>query len=95
MRFILGLLIGAAIGFAAALLFAGNKRRSEQPLWSAEGGSNRGNGNTMSAVRRAVDSFQEQVNEALTEAKQASKDTEDEMRARYEKLAKKGSASKK
>ena len=40
--------------------------------------------NIMSAVRRALRSVQDQVNEALEEARKAQSDTEREMRARYE-----------
>jgi gas vesicle protein len=89
MRFIIGIAIGFGVGFAGAVLFAPDRSKRERVEWPAAGA---GAGppafdtdhDLMATVRRALRSVQDQVNEALEEAKKAQSDTEREMRARYE-----------
>jgi len=96
MRFVIGLLIGFGVGMAGAILFAPDRSKRIEATWTASpGASGNGlsqNGNTMSAIRRALRSLQDQFNTAMEEAKQASEETEAEMRARYEKAAGKPAA---
>jgi len=100
MRFIIGLLLGFGVGFAGAVLFAPDRAKTSEPAgWpAAAGASTNGvgqNHNTAGALRRALRSFQDQINEAISEAKQASEETEAEMRARYEKAAGRRAKTKK
>ncbi len=90
MRFLIGLAIGFGIGFAGAVLFAPDRSRRRQPEWPAgtvESGpaALETDHNIMAAVRRALRTVQEQVNEAVEEAKKAQAEAEKELRARYEK----------
>ena len=89
MRFIIGIAIGFGVGFAGAVLLAPDRKKGERVEWPA---ATAGSGPTafdtdhdlMASVRRALRSVQDQVNEALEEARKAQSDTEREMRARYE-----------
>jgi gas vesicle protein len=89
MRFLIGIAIGFGVGFAGAVLFAPDRSKRERVDWPA---ATAGSGppafdtdnDLMASVRRALRSVQDQVNEALEEAKKAQSDTEREMRARYE-----------
>jgi hypothetical protein len=89
MRFLIGIAIGFGVGFAGAVLLAPDRKKREQVEWpagSVESGppafdSDHG---LMASVRRALHSVQEQVSEALEEAKKAQAETEREMRAKYE-----------
>lgn len=92
MRFVLGLAIGFGVGFAGALLFAPARAKGRQVDWPdgrVEGGpaAFEEDADLISAVKRVLQSMQERVDEALTEAKKAQKETEREMLARYETTA--------
>ena len=89
MRFVIGIAIGFGVGFAGAVLFAPDRSKRERVEWPAATGSSGPpafdtDHDLMATVRRALRSVQDQVNEALEEAKNAQSDTEREMRARYE-----------
>jgi len=99
MRFLTGLLIGLAIGFVAAILFAPESRKREERGWepspeeepeAAAGG----NHDFFGALRQAVRSLQAQVQEAWNEAGEAAQEAEREMRARYERAAPKKARSR-
>ena len=93
MRFLIGLLLGFAIGFAAAILFAPERTKRGEAIW-AEGGQPLGpeperagaNGSTgvVDGFQKMARSLREHLNEAWAEAKQASDEAEREMRGRYE-----------
>jgi len=92
MRFALGLAIGFGVGFAGALLFAPDRSRGRQvdrPAGPVEGGpaALEEDADLIGAVKRVLRSLQEQVDQALTEAKKAQKETEREMLSRYETTA--------
>ncbi len=105
MRFLIGLLLGFGAGFAGAILFAPDRSKRSEGGWPAAAGTSANgageNHNTMAALRKALRSLQDQINDAMAEAKEASQEAEAEMRARYEKAAgrkpsaKAGSAKKK
>lgn len=92
MRFIMGLLLGFGIGFAAAILFAPERRKEGEGRWpgaggqkeeeAATGGNHRGAGGLQQFMR----SVRERIEEALAEAKEASAEAEREMRSRYQKV---------
>ena len=89
MRFVIGIAIGFGVGFAGAVLFAPDRSKRERVEWpAARAGAGPPAFDTdhdlMATVRRALRSVQDQVNEALEEAKKAQADTEREMRAKYE-----------
>jgi hypothetical protein len=91
MRFVLGFAIGLGVGFAGALLLAPDRSRREVdgPAGSVDGGPaafERDN-DILGAARSVIRSIQDQVNEAMGEAKKAQEETEAELRARYEKTA--------
>jgi gas vesicle protein len=89
MRFIIGLLLGLGVGFAAALLLAPEKGRRQR---EAEPPGDEGFGedhDTMAGLRRAMQGLQEQAQEAWKEARQAAEEAEKEMRARYERTVSK------
>jgi gas vesicle protein len=92
LRFLIGVAIGFGVGFAGAVLFAPERKKGERVEWPA-GTVDSGppafdtDHNIMASVRRAMRSVQDQINEALEEAKKAQADTEREMRARYERIA--------
>ena len=83
MRFILGILIGLGLGFAIALLFAPKKqeRATWKPRSAHDPDAPRGNW---------IDSVRDRFDEALMEADEARKETEQEMRSRYDKAVGRG-----
>jgi gas vesicle protein len=89
MRFLIGIAIGFGVGFAGAVLLAPDRKKRERVAWPA-GAIDSGpaavdsDHSPMAAIRRVLNSVQEQVNEALEEAKKAQAETEREMRAKYE-----------
>ena len=95
MRFITGLLIGLGIGFVAAILFAPEKsKRHEEHLWQAppEEGPEAAaaaaqNHDFLAPLRQAVRSLRVQAEEAWAEAVVAADEAEKEMRARYQRMA--------
>jgi gas vesicle protein len=92
MRFLIGLAIGFGVGFAGAVLFAPERKKGERVEWptaTVESGPPAfdTDNNVMASVRRALRSVQDHVNEALEEAKKAQAQTEREMRAKYERIA--------
>ena len=93
MRFLIGVAIGFGAGFAGAVLFAPDRSKREHVEWPA-GAVDSGppafdtDHNIMATVKRTLRSVQDQVNEALEEAKKAQAETEREMRARYERNVK-------
>ncbi len=89
MRFIIGLLLGLGVGFAAALLLAPEKgrwQREAEPPGEESFGEDH---DTMAGLRRAMRGLQEQVEEAWKEARQAADEAEKEMRTRYERTVSK------
>jgi gas vesicle protein len=88
-KFVIGALLGFAIGFAGALLLAPDKSRSraiwgERPPKPGEGPpSDNGRG----SVKSTLETIREHVDAAMSEARQASADAEKEMKARYERMA--------
>lgn len=89
MRFVMGVLLGFAVGFAGALLFAPDKGRSRR-LWGesereTHGGPASDNGRT--SAKSAVETLRRHVDEALAEARKASQEAEKDLRARYERMA--------
>ncbi len=77
MRFILGLLIGICIGFAASVLLAPEKDEA-----ASEGADDRranGAGGALQDLRKHFD-------EALGEAKKAQREAENKMTERYRKI---------
>jgi gas vesicle protein len=92
MRFLIGVAIGFGVGFAGAVLFAPDRRKSEQVAWPTRTVEPSPlafdtDHSIMASVRSAMHSVQERVTEALEEAKKAQAETEREMRARYELIA--------
>jgi hypothetical protein len=80
MRFILGLLIGICIGFAASVLLAPGKDAT------AGGGAAEGRVNGAGGVRSAFGGLRKQFDEAMGEAKKAQREAEEKMTARYRKV---------
>ncbi|HET9475976.1 MAG TPA: hypothetical protein VFP63_00665 [Dehalococcoidia bacterium] len=99
MRFIIGLLLGFAGGFAGAILFAPEKKHS-RVQWpeghpAAGGISANGNRKVSGSLQNAIRSVQDRVNEAWEEARKASEQAEKDMQARYQESAGRKVASKK
>jgi gas vesicle protein len=97
MRFILGLLLGFGIGFAGAILFAPERPQKAGPKWpgpAGEGGEPAAAGNHQGAsgLQSFMRTLREHLDEALAEAREASAQAEREMRARYQKMARRGGA---
>ncbi len=86
MRFAIGLLLGFGAGLAGAILFAPDSSKRSEAGWTAATASDNSaeNGNSISGLRGALRSLQDQINTAMSEAKQASDEAEQEMRGRYE-----------
>ncbi len=79
MRFILGLLIGIGIGFAASVLLAPGKDETADGH-TAEGHANGGGaGSTFGSLRKQFD-------EAMGEAKKAQREAEEKMTERYRQI---------
>jgi gas vesicle protein len=92
MRFIIGLLLGLGIGFAAAVLFAPERGRLREGAPSDEETTSEGfgeNHDSMVGLRRAMKGLQEQVQEAWEEARQAAREAEKELRASYDRTVSK------
>ncbi len=92
MRFIIGLLLGLGIGFAAAVLFAPERGRLREGAPSDEETTSEGfgeNHDSMAGLRRAMKGLQEQVQEAWEEARQAAREAEKQLRADYERTVSK------
>lgn len=77
MRFILGLLIGICIGFAATVLLASEK--DEDDAERTDDRRANGAGGALQDLRKHFD-------EALGEAKKAQREAEDKMTERYRKI---------
>ena len=97
MRFLTGLLMGFAIGFVAAILFAPEKaKRHEEHLWQAppeeepEAAAAAEDHDFLAPLRQAVRSLQAQVQEAWAEAVVAADEAEKQMQARYQRMARRG-----
>jgi hypothetical protein len=82
MRFIIGALVGFAIGLAGAILFAPEKRRTGP--WPEGHPARSLNGDQASGFRGALRTLQDHVNEAWEEARLAAEESEKEMMARYQ-----------
>ncbi len=99
MRFLMGLALGFAAGFAGVILFTPDRSKREASGWPPKAATDEAgaseNHDSMKAFRRAVRSLQEQVSEAMTEAKEASREAEEELRARYERMARRGNGGRK
>ncbi|MFB3053513.1 MAG: hypothetical protein ACE1ZT_06565 [Dehalococcoidia bacterium] len=92
MRFIIGLLLGLGIGFAAAVLFAPERGRLREGAPSDEETTSEGfgeNHDSIAGLRRAMKGLQEQVQEAWEEARQAAQEAEKELRASYDRTVSK------
>ncbi len=92
MRFILGLLLGFGIGFAAAILFAPERTQKARPKWPKAGEEEpqpapAGNHQGASGLQSFMRTLRERLDEALAEAREASAEAEREMRARYQRMA--------
>jgi hypothetical protein len=89
MRFVIGVLIGFAVGLAGAILFAPEKKRGPWP----EGHPAQSlNGDQSGGLRGALRTLQDHVNEAWEEARVAAEAKEKEMRAKLEEERGVGSA---
>jgi hypothetical protein len=76
MRFVIGILLGFGIGFAGALLLAPEKKeRQWTPTTHVDGEP---------AKKDLVGTIRARVSEAMGEAREARKQAEQEMLARYE-----------
>jgi gas vesicle protein len=83
MRFILGLVLGFGIGMAGAILFAPEKKPEPDFIPGQQPHSN-GSGGLLDQVRK-------RVQEAMSEAKEAQRQAERDMRDRYEHTMRKSS----
>lgn len=88
MRFLWGLLLGFALGFAAALLFAPERPKQREAAWPPPPGEEpeatpSENHDMLGALRRAVRSLRQQADEAWAEAVKAADEAEKEMWDRY------------
>ncbi|MCH8051779.1 MAG: hypothetical protein IIC86_07155 [Chloroflexi bacterium] len=77
MRFILGLLIGVCIGFAASVLLTQGKDDT------AGVDATEGRANGAGSVSSALDGLRKQFDEAMGEAKKAQREAEEKMTDRY------------
>ncbi len=77
MRFILGLLIGVCIGFAASVLLAPGKDAT------AGESAPEDHANGASGVSSALEGLRKQFDEAMGEAKKAQREAEEKMNDRY------------
>ncbi len=80
MRFILGLLIGICIGFAASVLLPSEKDEAS----AGTATDDRANG--AGGARSAFDGLRKQFDEAMGEAKKAQREAEEKMNERYRKI---------
>jgi gas vesicle protein len=77
MRFLLGVVLGFGVGFAGSVLFAPEKK--EKPDWAPDQPQASKNG-----AGGIVETVKERVAQAMSEARDARKQAEREMRDRYE-----------
>ncbi|HUF54260.1 MAG TPA: hypothetical protein VMR52_10875 [Dehalococcoidia bacterium] len=89
MQFVLGVVIGVGVGFAASVLLAPDK--TKQQAAAPRGGSlgrpvyaNGANGSH--GFKSVVENVRKQLDEAMSEAKKAQKEAEAELTARYERM---------
>ncbi len=88
MRFIIGLVLGSALGFAAYVLLTPQRPGDEQATEGAlPGATARDNHDSPAALRRAMHALQSQVQEAWAEAAAAAEEADREIRARYRRMA--------
>ena len=80
MRFILGLLIGVCIGFAASVLLP-----SEKDETAGERAA-KGRANGADSVRSTFDGLRKRFDEAMGEAKKAQREAEEKMTERYRQI---------
>ncbi|MCH8814963.1 MAG: YtxH domain-containing protein [Chloroflexi bacterium] len=91
MRFLLGLVIGFAVGFAGAILLAPQaspirgKSRAQDPTRAAINDFG-GNSHDSNRVQELIKSLQEHIGEAFKEAKKASGEAEKEIHTRFEEI---------
>ncbi len=97
MRFVIGLVVGLGAGLAGAILLAPDRSRKNETGWtpSAAASANGAGQNHDGGLKGALRSLQDQINTAMSEARQASDEAEQEMRARYEEAVGKTSDGKK
>jgi gas vesicle protein len=89
MRFVIGVVIGFAVGIAGAILFAPEKKKGPWP----EGHPAQSlNGDQRGGLKGAIRTLQDHVNEAWEEARVAAEAKEKEMRAKLEEERLVGSA---
>jgi gas vesicle protein len=91
MRFLFGLLIGFAVGFAGAILLAPqaspiHDKRREQDATRAALNDFGGNHHDTTGVQGLLKSLQEHLGEAFKEAKKASDEGEKEIHTRFEEI---------
>ncbi len=88
MRFIIGLVLGSALGFAAYILL-GPQRLSDGATapGTIPGTTARDNHDSPVALRRAMDALRTQVQEAWAEAAEAAEEADREIRSRYRRMA--------
>jgi len=92
MRFLIGLLLGFALGFAGAILFAPERPKPREREWApappeeAEVAA-RENHDFLASLRRTMRSLQEQAEEAWSEAVKAADEAEKEMWERYRRVS--------
>ncbi len=92
MRFLFGLLIGFAAGFAGAILLAPqaspirDKSRAQDSTRAALNDFG-GNSHDSTRVQELLKSLREHLGEAFKEAKKASGEAEKEVHARFEEMA--------
>jgi gas vesicle protein len=77
MRFLLGVVLGFGVGFAGSVLFAPEKKPEAEWVPGQPQASKNGAGGILDMVK-------ERVTQAMSEAKDARKQAEREMRDRYE-----------
>lgn len=80
MRFILGLLIGVGIGFAASVLLSPGKDET------AGARATEGRANGTSDAGSTFGGLREQFDEAMSEAKKAQREAEEKMTERYRQI---------
>jgi hypothetical protein len=89
MRFVMGVVIGFAVGIAGAILFAPEKKRGP---WPAGHPAQALNGDESGGIKGALRTLQDHVNEAWEEARVAAEEKEKELRAKIEEERLVGSA---